>query len=108
MSEDKTNYFSGRYGTDSDGGVSYAENKFEASRKRIDEKNKVFEVLNKLYPILKPATSIANAVLRDRAQARENELNYQFANFSILYNNGERIRSKIEKIKRQIYLIESI
>ena len=26
MSEDKTNYFSGRYGTDSDGGVSYAEN----------------------------------------------------------------------------------
>ena len=99
MSEDKTNYFSGRYGTDSDGGVSYAENKFKASRERIDEKNKVFEVLSKLYPILKPATSIANTVLKDRAQARENELNYQFANFSILHDNGEKVRAQDRKNK---------
>ena len=75
MAEDT--YMSGRYGADSDGGVAYTEKTLDTSRKRIEKKQKYFERFNKLYPLIKGGIALGNAVVGDKAQARENELNFQ-------------------------------
>jgi len=94
MAEDT--YMSGRYGADSDGGVAYTEKTLDTSRKRIEKKQKYFERFNKLYPLIKGGIALGNAVVGDKAQARENELNFQFANHKIVHNNGKTVRLQHE------------
>ena len=94
MAEDT--YMSGRYGADSDGGVAYTEKTLDTSRKRIEKKQKYFERFNKLYPLIKGGIALGNAVVGDKAQARENELNFQFANHKIIHNNGKNVRLQHE------------
>ena len=95
------NYMTGRYGGDSDGGVSYTEDTFNRTRARIDKKQKYFDRFNKLYPLIKGGIQIGNAIIDDKAQARENELNFQFANHQIIHNDGKNVRIKDEENKKQ-------
>lgn len=91
MAEEK--YMSGRYGGDSDGGVSYSEGVFERSRDRISKKEKYFERFNKLYLPIKLGVGLANSAINDRAQAQQNELNFQFANHKIVHDDAMKVLS---------------
>jgi len=89
MAEEK--YMSGRYGGDSDGGVSYSEGVFERSRDRISKKQKYFERFNKLYLPIKLGVGLANSAINDKAQAQQNELNFQFANHKIVHDDAMKV-----------------
>ena len=89
MAEEK--YMSGRYGGDSDGGVSYSEGVFERSRDRIEKKQKYFDRFNKLYLPIKLGVGLANSAINDRAQAQQNELNFQFANHKIVHDDAMKV-----------------
>ena len=91
MAEEK--YMSGRYGGDSDGGVSYSEGVFERSRDRISKKEKYFERFNKLYLPIKIGVGLANSAINDKAQAQQNELNFQFANHKIVHDDAMKVLS---------------
>lgn len=93
---EENNYMSGRYGGDSDGGIAFSEKKLETSRKRIEKRQKYFDRFQKIYPFVNAGVKIGNALVQDRAQARQNELNFQFANHKIVHDNGSNVRAQHE------------